>query len=227
MDKRGPRPQPLRLVNPRSTTGFAQLSPGRTCVSSQHAPGRTARLALILARFTGSHLLGGAGSREDPRTVPIEPPFVVAFLHVCSAAWPPTKHLIPKLRGEPGSERVRLPFGKIHWGSGAGGRARPANGCCLSPGQGPPRGEAPGTRWARGLRRPPPRCSPTRGSRGPATGTSHRCPRGRRAEEGAAAATWASAGARPASGPRWMVSKMIIENFEALKSWLSKTLEPM
>lgn len=55
---------------------------------------------------------------------------------------------------------------------------------------------------------------------------------GRRAEEGAAAAaaaasTWASAGARPASGPRWMVSKMIIENFEALKSWLSKTLEPM
>lgn len=28
-------------------------------------------------------------------------------------------------------------------------------------------------------------------------------------------------------GPLWMVVKMIIENFEALKSWLSKTLEPM
>lgn len=111
------------------------------------------------------------------------------------------------------------------------GRAR-ANSRCLSRGRGPGRGSS----WHPVDSRPaavPPELLAHRGSREPATGASHRGPRGRRAEEGAGAAaavataTWAGGLVWRASGPLWMVSKMIIENFEALKSWLSKTLEPM
>lgn len=129
---------------------------------------------------------------KTPEPFPLScPSFSLSSLLLCRVA---NKHLIPKLREKSGSERVRLSFGKIHWGAGQGGG--PGKRLLPQPGPGSAEGKlpVPGGRVACGG---PAEVLADRGSREPATGTSHRGPRGRRAEEGAAAAaaaTWASAG---------------------------------
>lgn len=106
---------------------------------------------------------------KTPEPFPLSrPPFSLASLLLCRVA---NKHPIPKLREGPGSKRVRLSFGKISLGSGAGGRARQT--VAASAWAGVRRGEAPGPRWARAWpAAAPPRCSPA--DRPRLAGTCHR-----------------------------------------------------
>lgn len=75
--------------------------------------------------------------------------FSLSSLLLCRVA---NKHPVPKLKEKPGFKRARLAFGKIHWGAGQGGG--PGQTVAASAWAGVRTGGAPGTGWARGLRRP-------------------------------------------------------------------------
>lgn len=148
----------------------------------------------ILARFIGSHLLGGAGSREDPPNHSHLAALRLRFLHFCFFCVA-NKHLVLTLRESPGLGACRAPGPERFGGVEGRGRAR-ANRCCFIPGRGPGRGSSwyPLDLQTAAV---PAELFTYPGSREPATGASHGGPRGRCAEEGAgaaaavAAATWA------------------------------------
>lgn len=112
-----------------------------------------------LARFIGSHLLGGAGSREDPPNRSHSAVLRFRFLHFslfCVAS----KHLVSGLRASPclGACRALVQEDSLGWREGGG----PGQTVAASAGAGVRGGGALGTPWTRGLRRSPRSCSPIR-----------------------------------------------------------------
>ncbi|XP_036687276.1 uncharacterized protein LOC118884062 [Balaenoptera musculus] len=125
----------------------------------------------ILARFIGSHLLGGAGSREDPPNRVHSAALRLRFLHFCLFCVA-NQHLVSKLRESPGLGACRslVQEDSLAWREGGG----PGQSVAASAGVGFRGGGAPGTPWTRGLRPSPRNCWPigARGSLPPAPPTA-------------------------------------------------------